>query len=594
MRNMKNIQNDMMDLIRANKRIIVKNISLSIILSVIIVGLIYWTYDIVAAWLNTAIDNHSIGFLEGFDLKAKLKSKCDFDSMPSSADVQERFALFYKLFIFWFAFISLLLFAPWKRWRIEEHNTIFPKIDKFEFNPSNAFTAPTIVLCLSFIGLYMFWYWIISLSGMLGDDYYCGMTQGKPFITRIAWWVWCYATHVSRIGESIYYIFPQTVERTQHLLITPLFVALFPFVMKRFSDVKFRMNEWRGIAYYWLMGLMSFMGIVIIRILIIYAPCANYFYPVVWCLFFLSFYVRYNGYKAHSDYSTISKIAFCLLGIISGWSTEGLGVVGMLYLLLWLAYWVTTEKHVSKLHYAGIVGYLIGACNVVFSTGPIIRGSLDTNLTGGNVPYNLSVLPLWQRFTYLPEMLEAIWPCIKLPVGILVIVLLVAAISKSKSVFNKRVYATIVVFSVFVFLLCFVYIVGAIPNGSTFTPASYLMVALVGLLYARLLKDNWKVAILPLIIQFVYTVIYMYPRIEQGIVTSKAEKTRIERILKLKAEGIKEIELPYPSDEMLPLPDNVSTDRTYIPFQHFSPNASDNKQKADFFGVTSIKEQDFR
>lgn len=441
----------------------------------------------------------------------------------------------------------------------------------------------------------MFWYWIISLSGMFGDDYYCGMTQGKPLITRIAWWVWCYATHVSRIGESIYYIFPQTVERTQHLLITPLFVALFPFVMKRFSDAKFRMNEWRGIAYYWLMGLMSFMGIVIIRILIIYAPCANYFYPVVWCLFFLSFYVRYNGYKAHSDYSTITKVAFCLLGILSGWSTEGLGVVGMLFLLLWLAYWAITEKHVSKLHYAGIISYLIGACNVVFSTGPIIRGALDTNLTGGNVPYNLSVLPLWQRFTYFPEMLEAIGPCVRFPLIFIALTIFVAVIFKQKECYNKQMLIKLLSFSVVSFVLCFVYIVGAVPNGSTFSPASYFMVAALGIIYSKLLESNWKIAILPLLILVITTCIYMTPRVSHALLTSKADKARIVRILEAKRQGIKDLVLPYPDDCDLSITSSgKEVDRTYIPFQHFSSNPQNNKHQATFFGLNSITEEDWK
>lgn len=592
-----NIFSIVLNMIKEDRLAILKKLCFSFIASIVITLSVYLVYDYVANWLNIAIDNHSISILEGFDLKTKLQEKCRLDSIPTAEQLQNRFGLFFKIFLFWLSAVFLLLFAPWRYWKEHETGRFLPSQDWLLKKVTSILDnkASSIVLLLSMCAFFAFWYWVISLSGMLGDDYYCGMTQGKSLITKFAWWAWCYATHVSRIGESIFYIFPQTVDRTQHLLITPLFVMLFPFVMKRFAKASFKMNEWRGIAYYWMMGIMSFLGVVIIRILIIYAPTTNYFYPVVWCLFFWSFYYNYAGCKESSNYSTISKIAFCILGVLSGWATEGLAVIGVVLGSIWLVYWVAKERYISKFYYLGLISYLVGACNVVFSTGPIIRGMLDTRLTGGNVPYNLSVLPLWQRFTYIPEMFEAIWPCVRFTVGLIFFTIIIAYIAKVKECYSKGLLLKVSCFFIVALLLCFVYIVGAIPNGSTFAPASYVMVAALGVLYAQLLLRKWYVAVVPLVVLFSFAVWYMTPRIEMALITSKAEKKRIEYIQQEKNKGIKTLVLPYPLS--FPLPETeggAATDRTYIPFQHFSINPAINKHQAIFFGVNSISEQDWK
>ena len=586
---MKIVFQQLVSMTKDNSKTVLARLFTALLLAIIVVAVMYLVYDYAAVALNHAIDNRSIGFLQGFDLKAKLYDKCGFDGVPSAAEIQSRFGLFYKIFLFWFAFLGLLVFAPWKRWK-QDHTAFLPRI-RFTsqlFKVAPQYKRSTWALILSIIALYAFWYWIISLSGMLGDDYYCGMTQGKPFITRFAWWVWCYVTHVSRIGESIYYIFPQTIERTQHLLITPLFVALFPFVIKRFSEAKFKMNSWRGVVFYWAMGVLAFMGIVIIRILIIYAPCTNYFYPVVLCLLFWSFYLNYKGYAPHNNHSTLTIIGFTILGVISGWATEGMAAIGIILLTIWLFYWVAKEKIIPKFYYMGLIGYLIGACNVVFSTGPAIRGALDPRLTGGNVPYNLTVLPFCQRFTYLPELYQALWECITVPVCLILLSIALICIFRLLPYFGKRFWQRFLFYMIIAMSLATVYIVGAVPNGSTFTPSSYIMVAAFGLILARMLEINWKVALTPVLCLIVCTIIYMYPRIKLGLITSRYDKARIELIKAKKAAGEKDIELPYP------LPFEYKADRTYIPFQHFSPRPSENKHQATFFGVHSIKEEDWK
>lgn len=578
---------------RFDKKVLKKGVA-SICVSFLIVLCIYFVYDYVAVFLNRAIETHSIGFLEGFDLKTKLQEKCGFEGVPSAAQVQETFGLFYKLFLFWTAFVGLLIFAPWTCWKKSEKGKFFPT-----YNPKKKYIRGSLfsisALFISVVALFLFWNFVIRISGLLGDDYYCGMTQWKSFITRFSWWVWCYATHVSRIGESIYYIFPQTIDRTYHLIVTPLFVAVFPFVMKLFANASFSMTEWRGVAYYWMMGLLSFMGVVIIRIFIVLAPTANYFYPVVLCLFFWSFYYRYSGYKQNSDYSTLSKILFFILGVISGWSTEGLGAIGVFLGGIWLFYWWRKENHIGKMHYIGLIGYLSGACNVMFSTGPVIRGLHDTSLTGGNVPYNLTVLPLWQRFTYVPEMFEAIWPCVRLTVMFLALIIVLALIFKQKECLTRQMIIKLFYFIVVALALCFVYIVGAIPNGSTFTPASFVMIAALGIVYAKLLETNWKIAVFPLIALVVTTFVYMSPRIKHAMVTSKAEKARIVRILEAKQQGITDLVLSYPANCDLSVTEKGKiVDRTYIPFQHFSPNPVANKHQAAFFGLHSIAEENWK
>ena len=87
----------------------------------------------------------------------------------------------------------------------------------------------------------------------------------------------------------------------------------------------------------------------------------------------------------------------------------------------------------------------------------------------------------------------------------------------------------------------------------------------------------------------------MTPRVSHALLTSKADKARIVRILEAKRQGIKDLVLPYPDDCDLSITSSgKEVDRTYIPFQHFSSNPQNNKHQATFFGLNSITEEDWK
>lgn len=402
------------------KNYIIK-VFLSLLIAIIITFVLSVFYAEVRSLLLDAISNNSISFLSNFDLIGKIQTKCGFETIPTVSELNQRFLLFYKIGLFWFVFLLLVFFAPRKLWNTQK-SYFWPK-----------FTCPTLqikyhkistfILIICILIIYFLIYYIIYLSWFGGDDYYCGMTQGQSFVTRFSWWCWCFVTHVSRIGEIIFYIFPYSLDKSQHLFITPLFICVFPFIVKRaIGNVTFSMNTWKGILFYICIAIISFMGIGEINIITGYAACTNYIYPTIIFLFFLSYYTIYRGEL--KSYSTLTYILFCLMSVIAGWATEGLAVAGSLYLFGWLLYWGIKKQQVDKLHYYGIMSFLIGACNVVFSPGPSIRGALTHTLTGGNVPYNLTVLPLYKRFLYTPELFQALWPCVSLSVTLIVIILL--------------------------------------------------------------------------------------------------------------------------------------------------------------------------
>lgn len=104
-----NIFSIVLNMIKEDRLAILKKLCFSFIASIVITLSVYLVYDYVANWLNIAIDNHSISILEGFDLKTKLQEKCRLDSIPTAEQLQNRFGLFFKIFLFWLSAVFLLL-----------------------------------------------------------------------------------------------------------------------------------------------------------------------------------------------------------------------------------------------------------------------------------------------------------------------------------------------------------------------------------------------------------------------------------------------------------------------------------------------------
>lgn len=553
---------------------------ISLTSAIIITILISFLYSTGREWLLEAISNKSLSFLNDFDLINKIQTKCGFDTIPTVSELNSRFLLFYKIGLFWFTFILLWIFAPWEQWK-EQKSYFFPHIKIPTLNiKKNIYSTILLILCI--VAIYWLIYYIIYLSWFGGDDYYCGMTQGKSFITKFAWWLWCYVTHVSRIGEIIIYIFPYTLDKSQHLFITPIFICIFPFIVKRvIGNAHFFMNSWKGVIFYISISILSFLGIGTISIITGYAACTNYIYPTIIFLFFLSFYTAYNGIV--KSYSSLTYIAFCILSLVSGWATEGLAVTGCLYLFVWLIHWGIKRNQIDKLHYLGIMFFLVGACNVVFSPGPSIRGALTPTLTGGNVPYNLTVLPFHERFFYIPELLQALWPCVHITLYLIGILLISSFLTKMK--LGKEFYKNLFLWLALAFISAFVYIVGAIPNSSTFVPASYLAICAFAYLYSKVLNEKIYLAFGLFIGFTIYSTWYMIPRISVAKKLKKYEIIRTNRIKEAILSHEKNIKLP-PT-----LPFTYNPQKNGINVSLLSNDPSKNQMAAKYFHIESICEE---
>ena len=572
---------------RNNPSYILRRLGLSVVLAGVLTLVSCWAYTAAREWLLRAIDSHAIAFLENFDLIGKIQEKVHTDTIPTIWQLQDMFFQIGKLFIFFLGLCVLLLFMPLKEWRSQHRLYLLPRFSKFRqlWQRWGAWLAAVhkgwlaVLIVLAALQFALCWT-IVYHSWWSGDDFYCTLNTGQPFLVRFLRWVWCSSIHVARGGELFFYLFPLTPDRWVHLLLTPAMFALFPWAVKRLVLPQLQLCSLRGALFYLTAACLIYMG-ARFTTYCCFSACANYIYGTIFAMFVIPYYVY--GIDRTRDHSWLTILLFGLCTFLLGVSTEGIAVVfiGLLFgQLLWRYF---KGKPLPPLYYVSLITFWMGACWLLFMPGAAVRG-MNTPFTGGIVPYNFYGMPLLTKLSYLPELFAVIWRVCHVALIfylLTVLVWLYAYLRSGRSALLLRPLLVSLGILGLSLLTAVVYIGGCIPNGSTFTPCSFgIISALLYLLYA--LYDahiSWLYPGLVVVALVVLCVRLIVPNLSYSIYLKPFELQRNARIQQQIAAGQDTIRLPYP------YPADYDSTRTDI------PHAVKISEMAVYFNVKAIIEE---
>ena len=572
---------------RNNPSYILRRIGLSVLLAGVLTLVSCWVYTAAREWLLRAIDSHAIAFLENFDLIGKIQEKVHTDTIPTIWQLQAMFFQIGKLFIFFWGLCVLLLFMPLKEWRSQHRLYCLPRLSKLRQLWQR--------LCAWFVAVHKGWLAVLLVLAALqfalcwtivyhswwsGDDFYCTLNTGQPFLVRFLRWVWCSSIHVARGGELFFYLFPLTPDRWVHLLLTPAMFALFPWAVKRLVLPQLQLCSLRGVLFYMTAACLIYMG-ARFTTYCCFSACANYIYGTIFAMFVIPYYVY--GIDQTRDHSWLTILLFGLCTFLLGVSTEGIAVVFIVLLFGQLLWRYVKGQPLPPLYYVSLITFWMGACWLLFMPGAAVRG-MNTPFTGGIVPYNFYGMPLLTKLSYLPELFAVIWRVCHVALicyMLTVLVWLYAYLRSGRSAVLLRPLLVSLGILALSLLTAVVYIGGCIPNGSTFTPCSFgIISALLYLLYA--LYDahiSWLYPALVVAALIVLCVRLIIPNLSYSIYLKPFELQRNARIQQQIAAGQDTIRLPYP------YPADYDSTRTDI------PHAVKISEMAVYFNVKAIIEE---
>ena len=572
---------------RNNPSYILRRIGLSLLLAGLLTLLSCWAYTAAREWLLRAIDSHAIAFLENFDLIGKIQEKVHTDTIPTIWQLQAMFFQIGKLFIFFLGLCVLLLFMPLKEWRVQHRLYLLPSLSKLRQlwqRLCNWLVAVhkgwlAVLIVLAALQFALCWT-IVYHSWWSGDDFYCTLNTGQPFLVRFLRWVWCSSIHVARGGELFFYLFPLTPDRWVHLLFTPAFFALFPWAVKRLALPHLEMCSLRGVLFYLTAACLIYMG-ARFTTYCCFSACANYIYGTIFAMFVIPYYVY--GIDRTKDHSWLTILLFGLCTFLLGVSTEGIAVIFICLLFGQLLWRYVKGQPLPPLYYVSLITFWMGACWLLFMPGAAVRG-MNTPFTGGIVPYNFYGMPLLTKLSYLPELFAVIWRVCHVALIcylLTVLVWLYAYLRSGRSALLLRPLLVSLGILGLSLLTAVVYIGGCIPNGSTFTPCSFgIISALLYLLYT--LYDahiSWLYPALVVVALIALCVRLIVPNLSYSIYLKPFELQRNARIQQQIAAGQDTIRLPYP------YPADYDSTRTDI------PHAVKISEMAVYFNVKAIIEE---
>ncbi len=572
---------------RNNPSYILRRLGLSVVLAVVLTLVSCLAYTAAREWLLRAISSHAIAFLENFDLIAKIQEKVHTDTIPTIWQLQAMFFQIGKLFIFFLGLSVLLLFMPLKEWRSQHRLYLLPRISKFcqLCQRLSTWLAAVhkgwlaVLVLLAALQFALCWT-IVYHSWWSGDDFYCTLNTGQPFLVRFLRWVWCSSIHVARGGELFFYLFPLTPDRWVHLLLTPTFFALFPWAVKRLVLPQLQLCSLRGVLFYLTAACLIYMG-ARFTTYCCFSACANYIYGTIFAMFVIPYYVY--GVDRTKDHSWLTIFLFGLCTFLLGVSTEGIAVIFICLLFGQLLWRYVKGQPLPPLYYISLITFWMGACWLLFMPGAAVRG-MNTPFTGGIVPYNFYGMPLLTKLSYLPELFAVIWRVCHVALifyMLTVAVWLYAYLRSGRSALLLRPLLVSLGILGLSLLTAVVYIGGCIPNGSTFTPCSFgIISALLYLLYT--LYDahiSWLYPALVVVALIVLCVRLIVPNLSYSIYLKPFELQRNARIQQQIAAGQDTIRLPYP------YPADYDSTRTDI------PHAVKISEMAVYFNVKAIIEE---
>lgn len=329
---------------------------------------------------------------------------------------------------------------------------------------------------------------------------------------------WLHAN--GRIGDLVGSVIGLSLNRWQHIFLTPLFIVAAPiaaFQLVRPSK-EHHIFSLKGFFF-----ILFFTAILAISVCITpwrnyydFAAAVNYIWPVTITCFLLSFY-RTDTWSPASN-SKIRTFFLILTGIYCGWSLECVTLFLLPGSMLWLFFRYHQKLYVPRSCFAGICVFLIGAFMLIASPGLAVRGageltrhSLDisslsfsealtfalnhtpenlTQITGVTVDFYLKDLPLILRPFYLPELMERFMSCCY-PLLICTVLLLIMVWFTAPSLRQKAMYTSFAIV-LLAFLCAGSYIYGCIPRKMSYYPAIFILAIAGSYLFIHFFHLNRK------------------------------------------------------------------------------------------------------
>lgn len=543
---------------RLHKKGILLRLGLSVVLASVMTVLFCLVYTAGRDWLLQAIESHSLAFLENFDLLGKVQEKFHLDTIPTIWQLQDMFFQIGKYFLFALVFSLLLFFMPVREWKAHYQFYWLPNPVKVKTLIAHCCTRLKVahkgwllILMVLAIVQFVLCYTIIYYSWWSGDDYYCTLTTGESFLVKFLRWVWCSNTHVARAGELFFYLFPLTPSRWAHLLLTPTLFVLFPVAVKRLVMPQLSWCSLKGVLFYLSAACLLYLG-TRFSTYCCYSPCTNYVYGTIFVMFLLPYYVDGVGKTGSHSWVTIGLFGLCTL--VMGMTTESIAVLFSLLLFGQLLWRYVKGLPLPPLYYISLITFWLGAAWLLFTPGASVRG-MNSPFAGGSIPYNLYGLPLLTKLSYLPELFEIVWETTYVVVVLYLLTIVGCLLACLKPSVRGQLLRPLMVslgIALFSLSLAVVYIGGAIPHGSTFTPYSYgLICAFLYLLLSLsdVLKANWLLTAVVVVLCGL-CVRLIAPSLSYAIYLKPYELQRNEKI----AEQLKShpdtlyIANPYPAD----------------------------------------------
>ena len=411
---------------------------------------------------------------------------------------------------------------------------------------------------------------------------------------------WC-----SRIGEQIGVWLSLSPSRWEFFILTPLFVAFFPFAVYRFVG-KGSIFSSKGLASYWCCYILSLLGVAIYpqwRNYHCFFAHITYLWPTIWSVYFLSYYrknIDYSGWKGH-----MLCISLFVLGVMSGWSTECISIC-ITPLVTTLCLYRLYHGKLSKNCAWGCVGLWFGFA-LMFSSGAISsRASEHTilfgktqeyityyveNLTpesvaalhGGAIPVNLVDVPLVKHIYFLPYLLKSFSTACLLPS--LCIICLLGIMVFSKNPLKWRQIMTVVAGLFFCNFMALSYLAGGIPSAYSFLPPCFFLICVAVYMLSRV--KTWQASAICIALLAYGMPILLFSTIE-GMRYKRYETQRHKTIMSQVAEGKSDIVLPAPYSVSPIDPLHIITEADLQPDHKYNESAI--WGLSQFYGIKTISQ----
>lgn len=372
-----------------------------------------------------------------------------------------------------------------------------------------------ILLCIS---LYILFAFIISTSWFKADEW--AFISDYTIKDRVHIIINRWLQSNGRMGDIVGSIIGLSLNRWQHILLTPFLVVSAPLAVFLLVKPKEEQHFFSSNAFFFILFYITIIAISVNttpwRNYYDFAAAINYIWPCTIICFFLSFF-RADLWNTNSD-SKLRTVFLALLGIYCGWSLECITLFLLPFSLLWLVVRYRKKLYVPRSCFAGICGFIIGAFMLISSPGlaargthELVRSTLDISslsfnealafalnhspenmaqITGVTVDFYLKDLPLILRPLYLPELMERFISCCY-PLLICTALLLITVWFTAPALRRKAMYTSFAII-LLSFLCAGSYIYGCIPRKMSYYPAIFILAIACSYLFIHFFHLNRK------------------------------------------------------------------------------------------------------